>query len=81
VSVEKVVENSDAVPVIIKNKNLEITVEYFVRIAAFLDENKHSIIGQVLYLNEMVKQQTISLFSVKFGEKNFIYREVFRLNE
>lgn len=69
VSVEKVVENSAAVPVIIKNKNLEITVEYFIRIAAFFDENKHSIIGQVLFLNEMVKQQTISLSSVKSGKQ------------
>jgi hypothetical protein len=43
VSVEKVVENSDAIPVIIKNTNLEITVEYFVRIAAFFGENKQSI--------------------------------------
>ena len=60
-SIEKVVKNSDAVPVIIKNKNLEITADYFVRIAAFFDENKYSIIGQVLYLNEMVKEQTISL--------------------
>jgi len=69
VSVEKVVKNSDAVPVIIKNKNLEITADYFVRIVAFFDENKHSIIGQVLYLNELVKQQTISLSSVMFGKK------------
>jgi len=81
VSVEKVVENSDAIPVIIKNTNLEITVEHFVRIAAFFDENKHSIIGQILYSNAMVKQQTISLSSVKSGEKNFIYRKVFSLNE
>lgn len=80
-SVEKVVENSNAVTVIIKNKNLEITVEYFVRIATFFDKNKHPIIGQALYLNEMVKQQTISLSSVKFGKINFIYRKVFSLNE
>jgi hypothetical protein len=45
VSVKKFIENSNAVPVIIKNKNLEITVEYFVRIAVFFDENKHYIIG------------------------------------
>jgi len=81
VSVEKDVKNSDAAPVIIKNKNLETTADYFVRTAAFFDENKHSIIDQVLYLNEMVKQQTISLSSVTFGKKNFIYREIFSLNE
>jgi hypothetical protein len=61
VSVEKVVEISDTVPVIFKNKNLEITVEYFFRIAAIFDEIKHSIIGKVLYMNEMVKQQSISI--------------------
>lgn len=68
-SVEKVVKNSDALPVIIKNKNPEITADYFVRIVAFFHENKHFIIGQVLYLNELVKQQTISLSSVTFGKK------------
>ena len=67
-SIKKVVKNSDAVPVIIKNKNLEITADYFVRNAALFYENKYSIICQVLYLSKMVKQQIISS-SVMLGKK------------
>jgi hypothetical protein len=41
VSIERTAETSDAGPVIIKNKNHKITLRYFVRSTAVLDENKH----------------------------------------